>query len=279
MNKILSLALLLGSIMQAAAVSAEERQKPERRIELVPQERPFVFGRESVFDVYYVNDSEEPWELPHTPNEAERTWFKRAPAGDDGKPIEGKPVRGYAFALPEVLETEDMKVFDYPFPEPMTIAPNDMYHFTCELDPGLEYHFRPGAYAVWMEDSQVELESECVAVRLYFTEESVERCLEIARDEDESFYKRWDMAGQFLVRIMPEIEPFFHLSGRYSLHGGRSNFAGVSEEKRQEALDRIEEYWQDEGNAPAIREAIENINRDAGLPPLPEIEDDPDPKE
>lgn len=289
MKSIISTALtvfLIATGQNALAEEEDMRQKPERRIELVPQEQPFVFGRESVFDVYYVNDSEEPWELPHTPNESRRTRFRRAPAGKDGKPIEGKAVGGYPFAIGESHKvTEEVNGVEYtwfyesrPPAEPMTVAPNDRYHFTCELDPSLS-RVRPGAYAVSIRDSRLELESERVAVRLYFTEESVENCLEIARDEDNTIIKRWYMAGHFLVRIMPEIEPLFRRGERYSRFAASHIFADMSKEERQEALDRIEEYWQDEENAPAIREAIENINRDAGLPPLPEIEDDPDPKE
>jgi hypothetical protein len=118
----------------------------------------------------------------------------------------------------------------------------------------------PGCYTVWVEDHEQKLESNRTEFPLLFTRESITACLEIASDTKRTGHARaWH--AKWLQKVMPGLE----LSRRTkdtSPEGIARRNAKVAKD-----LDAFRAFLKDPKNEQAIQQAIDRINREAGLPP------------
>jgi hypothetical protein len=100
-----------------------------------------------------------------------------------------------------------------------------------------------------------------VAIDLAFSTESVIACRTVAENAARPvFERRWH--AEYLKRVMPDLDLMCWRSGAEALS---KEDRGQMERDIKQELDRFDAYWKDKANAGAIKEAIDKINRDAGL--------------
>jgi hypothetical protein len=100
-----------------------------------------------------------------------------------------------------------------------------------------------------------------VEFSIEFSDASVEFCGTVARDRTATVpRRRWH--AEYLKRIMPDLDLTRWRRGADEL--SKHDREQMEGEIKQE-MDRFEVFWKDKANASAIKEAIDKINRDAGL--------------
>jgi len=113
---------------------------------------------------------------------------------------------------------------------------------------------------VWISDGNEDVESAHIVIQLRFAADSVKECLEIVGDREQRKSKRkWH--AEWLEEIMPGLRLRWW-----------ARDATLEERDRAEAeiahrLDAFRAFLKDPKNEEAIQQAIDRINREAGLPP------------
>jgi hypothetical protein len=121
-------------------------------------------------------------------------------------------------------------------------------------------YLTPAKWAVWIQDREQKLESSRTEMTLRFTHESIAACLEIATDTKRRGSERaWH--AEWLQKIMPDLELSWRTKDTSPEGLARRN-AKVDKE-----LDAFRAFLKDPKNEQAIQQAIDRINREAGLPP------------
>ena len=143
--------------------------------------------------------------------------------------------------------------------EPLTIPPGKGHDLSIPLEPNWSGHVVPGMWTAWIRAHDVELESNRLELTLRFTADSVADCLEIAEAREEDTFKRkWHAA--WLQKIMPGLELKWRTEDASPEGIARRN---TEIEKK---LQEFKLFLDDPKNAEAIQQAIDRINREAGLP-------------
>lgn len=143
--------------------------------------------------------------------------------------------------------------------EPLTIPPGKSHDFTIPLEQGWRGYLAPGKWTVWIAARDVELEPNRLDLSVRFSADSVAACLEMAERRAERTSKReWHAA--WLQKIMPGLELKWRPEDPSPEGIARRNTE--IERKLQES----KLFLDDPKNAAAIQQAIDRINREAGLP-------------
>ena len=252
----------------ASHVLAQETQpaaeRPERSIVLsVRDGAEIVFGRAVPLQICYRNDGKTAWALADTPDKSVSVHLYYDLPGVRTLP------QGYRFASMihdhiKMPNGETWGVWQVPPKKPIAVAPGKTYEFSHEWERGWSGDVLPGRWVLWIDDEMAngkeKLLSNRIEIPLRFTGESMTTCLAIARDKEQSVYKRkWH--GQWLLKIMPTLQ----LTWWYEDATSREKKKG--EEEILRSLKAFEDFINDKNNAEAIEKAIQAINREAGLEP------------
>lgn len=232
------------------------------RIEVSVAEKSSMFGRKVPFAVRYQNGSKvAPWIVSDPLNSsAVAVQYRRA--GTNDQPGGYWPAHLRESGGPP-------GVFVGFIGKPMEIAPGKAFEFDATLEPGWSGRIVPSRWAVWVIDENLGLESNVVEVDLFFTLDSATICRQAAGDRERSVHeRRWH--AKYLQRILPDLDVTRWRRGSEEFD---KETLGQMEVEIQQELDRFDAFWKDKANAAAIKEAIDKINRDAGL----EVEGDPAP--
>ncbi len=224
------------------------------RIEVSVAEKSSMFGRKVPFVVRYQNGSKvKPWVVSDPLNSsAVAVQYRRAGTNDQPGGYSPVDLRGSAGSP---------GVFVGHIGKPVEIAPGKPYEFDATLEPGFSGRIIPSRWAVWVIDENLGIESNVVEVDLFFTDESATICRQAAGDRDRSVHeRRWH--AKYLQRIMPDLDVTRWRRGSEEFD---KETLGQMEAEIQQELDRFDAFWRENANTAAIKEAIDKINRDAGL--------------
>jgi hypothetical protein len=112
---------------------------------------------------------------------------------------------------------------------------------------------------VWIKDGEQKLESSRTELPLRFTRDSLIACLEIASDTTQRGSRATH--AEWLQKVMPDLELSWRATDRSPEGIARRN-AKVDKE-----LNAFRAFLKDPKNEQAIQQAINRINREAGLRP------------
>jgi hypothetical protein len=142
-----------------------------------------------------------------------------------------------------------------PIPKLRTLEPGQSYVLTVPVVG----HVVPGNWEVWVKDGEQKLESNRFEFPVRFTRDSLTPCLEIASDaKTRASERKWYAA--WLQKVMPSLKLKWWWNDSTPEETAKME-PGVNKE-----LDAFRAFLKDPKNAEAIRQAIDRINREAGLP-------------
>lgn len=257
MRQILILTIGLAIPFATPWIVRAEDAVAKRQIEIKTGDESLVFGRPIPINVSYRNAGVEPW-IVKEPGRSPDVLVRYRQPGDMGRP------KGYFLGKLDVrtikFNNEETTFRASPKLAEIQIKPGATHEFTTDLNAHWSGWLVPGRWDVWIADEQEKIESNRLAVKLWFTKVSVTEMLTVARDGEQHWIKR-KSHGEWLQKLKPDLKLDWP-----SIEDPKE-MRKQKEPGIQAALKEFATFWEREQDSESMTETIRKFNEAAGLKP------------
>jgi hypothetical protein len=253
-----ALALLAVVLSQPTNCAAGLPAVPQRSIVLSPKDDVLSFGRTTSLHLTYRNESQTAWSIV-TPESSAAISVRYRLNGKTDQP------QGYSFGrmncVPMTIPNgNQVYAMTLPLKKMTSVPALGSREFSIDFEQEWTGNVVPGIWSVWIEDGELELQSNRLLIPVRFTMESIRLCTDIAADPRQDAYKRkWH--AEWLQKIMPTLT----FSWWYAETPAAER--EQLEKNIQSQLKGFRGFSEDQKNRPAIEAAIARINQEAGVEP------------